>query len=156
MGNNNKTICPHCNLEITNEKQNFCPYCGKSLKNQVKTNSEFQAAVNTADTVKNNGIISSVKSDLSNSKTLHLIKDSAQNTIANAKSADASKKKKIIIGVAIAALLLILVTVICNIHKCDECDKVYIGKKYEISFFDEKEDVCKDCYTDFYSFNFGR
>lgn len=64
------------------------------------------------------------------------------------------KKQKIgiIVGV-IAALLIAIIAIVSNIHTCEECEKTYIGKEYKITFFDQSETVCKECYNGFYSFN---
>lgn len=60
-------------------------------------------------------------------------------------------KKGIIIG-ALAVVIVVIIAVVANIHTCEECDKTFIGKQYEITWFDQSETVCKDCYNDFYSF----
>ncbi len=60
-------------------------------------------------------------------------------------------KKGIIIG-ALVIVVVAAIAVAANIHTCEECDKTFIGKKYEITWFDQSETVCKDCYNDFYSF----
>lgn len=62
-----------------------------------------------------------------------------------------NKKKGIIIG-AVAAIIIMAVSIIANIHTCEECDKIFIGKEYKITWFDQSETVCKDCYNDFYSY----
>ena len=147
-----KTKCPYCNMDILGENKNFCPYCGKNLKMSIENKHNVETVIaNTVDSVKNSEIITSVKSDINNSKTIGMIKDSAQKIIKNTKSKNIFKNKKIIIGVTIVVLLTLII-IISNIHTCDECDKVYFGKKNEISFFGQTEDVCKECYRDFYMF----
>lgn len=60
-----------------------------------------------------------------------------------------SKKTYIIIAVcAFAAIVLLLI--VTNIHKCDECEKVYFGKQYKVSWFGEHEKICRDCYEDWF------
>ena len=54
------------------------------------------------------------------------------------------KNKKVLIGVVvvvIAALALIF-----NTHKCDDCEKIYVGKEYTFNFFGEEYNMCEDCY----------
>lgn len=62
-----------------------------------------------------------------------------------------NKKKGIIIG-AVAAIIIIAVSIIANIHTCEECDKTFIGKEYKITWFDQSETVCKECHDDFYTY----
>lgn len=58
--------------------------------------------------------------------------------------------KKIIPLAVIGVVLLATLILVFNIHTCEECDEVYFGKQYEISFLGETEKVCKDCHEDFY------
>ncbi len=60
-----------------------------------------------------------------------------------AKQTNLSKKSIGIIAAALIAAVLLLVTVAFNTHRCDECDKVYIGRQYELW----GSEICKDCYT---------
>lgn len=148
-----QNICPNCNTAISEEDTYFCPNCGNKLQDRTDAKMTVQTVVsNTAESVKNSAFVQSVKSDLSNSKTVDMIKSSAQNTVKKVKTADNSKKKKGKIVAIISAVVLVLILVVSNIHVCEECDEVYFGKKHTISFWDETEDVCKDCYRDFHSF----
>ncbi len=58
-----------------------------------------------------------------------------------------TKILKITVGVIVVLVLLVTVT---NIHRCPECEEIYFGKSYTISWFGEKEKVCKDCYKSYY------
>lgn len=146
-------VCPNCNTAISEEYTYFCPNCGNKLQDLTDVKPTVQTVVsNTAETVKNSAFVQSVKSDLTNSKTVGMIKSSAQNKVKKLKSADSSKKKKGKIVAIIAAVVLVVILVVSNIHVCEECDEVYFGKKHTISFWGETEEVCKDCYRDFYSF----
>lgn len=62
-------------------------------------------------------------------------------------------KKTVAIICAIAAVIIAAIVLVTNIHTCEECDKTFIGKEYKITWFDQSETVCKECYNDFYSFN---
>lgn len=62
-----------------------------------------------------------------------------------------NRKMGIIIGVVVV-IIITVIAVIANIHTCEECDKTFIGKEYKITWFDQSETVCKECYGDFYSF----
>lgn len=63
-----------------------------------------------------------------------------------------TKNINIKVAAIVAGVLLLIFIIVASIHTCEECDKVYIGKENTISFFGETENVCKDCYNDFYSF----
>lgn len=149
-------ICPKCNKPVENENSKFCQYCGANL-----TTSQMHGDLNNiknqigkvADKVENNKFFQSVKKDLNSSESVSMIKNQVKETANKISTADKKKNgkiKKIICAVAAVLVLLIIVT---NIHQCEECDKVYFGKKYTISFWGESENVCKDCYTDFYSWD---
>lgn len=62
-----------------------------------------------------------------------------------------SKKKGITIG-AVIAIVIIMLSIIANIHTCEECGKTFIGKEYKITWFDQSKTVCKKCYYDFYAY----
>lgn len=60
------------------------------------------------------------------------------------------KKAKLPKIIAAAIILLIVMVTLTNFHRCPECEEIYFGKRYTISWFGEKEKVCKDCYKDYY------
>lgn len=101
--------------------------------------------------------VKSVKNDLNNSQSIDMVKNKAKSAAEKVKivaddiqNGDAAKKKKIKI-IAIAAVVVIVVLIIVtHIHTCEECEKVYFGNKHTISFWGESENVCKECYNDFY------
>lgn len=110
----------------------------------------------------NKSFIDSFKNDIKNSNSIKYIKDKcAKIDVSEIKSkvSDSAKsitsksagikKQKIVISVAVIIIALVVI-VVAHIHKCEECDKVYFGNKYEISFWGQREEVCKDCYNDFY------
>lgn len=106
-----------------------------------------------------NDFVKSVKNDLDNSQSINMIKNKAKTAVGKAKdaadnmqNADAAKKKKMRIIVIIAVVLIVVLIIITHIHTCEECDKVYFGNKHTISFWDETEKVCKECYDDFYGY----
>lgn len=52
-----------------------------------------------------------------------------------------------IIVVTVAVLLVIVGVIVgLNTHRCDECGKIYIGRKYMVF----GSQVCEDCYEDTY------
>ena len=61
-------------------------------------------------------------------------------------------KKTGIIIVIVLAVIIVVIAIVANIHTCEECNKTFIGKEYKITWFDQSETVCKDCYNDFYSY----
>lgn len=62
-----------------------------------------------------------------------------------------NKKKGIIIG-AVIAIVVIIIAIVANLHTCEESGKTYVGKENKITWFDQSETVCKECYNDFYSY----
>lgn len=150
------TVCPNCNKPIENGNSKFCQYCGAELVASIKhddLNNLKDQIGKVADKVENNKFVKSIRNDLNSSESVSMIKNQVKKTANKISSADkmqSGKIKKIVCAVAAVLVLLIIVT---NIHQCEECDKVYFGKKYTISFWGESEDVCKDCYTDFYSWD---
>lgn len=96
--------------------------------------------------VRDNEFVQSVKKDIGSSQSIGMIKEKAQNFQKSEKGKKLNFKKIL----PIAAIALILIIVVSNIHKCDECEEVFFGKKYHVSFFGESEDVCKECYEDYY------
>lgn len=63
------------------------------------------------------------------------------------------KNKMIAILGVFAVIIAAIILIVTNMHTCEECNKTYLGKKYEIVFFGQSEIVCKDCYNDFYLLN---
>lgn len=100
----------------------------------------------------NNEFVESIKQDVETSQSISMIKDKTKSTFEKMQTADSTQKNKIK-KISIAALVIIvLLTVVTHIHKCDDCEKVYFGSKHTITYWGETEDLCKECYDDFYSF----
>lgn len=149
-------VCPNCGKLIENEGAVFCSNCGSRI--DASPTSEKSAAQshiqNAVDKLTENEFVKSVKKDFENSQSVNMVKDKVKDVTENVKDKAAEipyyKKKKIGIFAGIAAVIIVLLIIAANIHTCEECDKVYIGKKHSISFWGQSEDVCKDCYNDFY------
>lgn len=150
--NTTNIVCPKCNVFI-DKNAAFCPNCGTKIGIESSSarienfQNGFKDAVNK---VKKNEFVKSVKQDVGNSQSINIIRDKVKSTADKVKTADTNKRKKVIvIVVAVVIAVLIIAT---HIHQCDECDKVYFGNKHEISYWGETENLCKECYDDFYSF----
>jgi uncharacterized Zn finger protein (UPF0148 family) len=145
-------ICPKCNSILNEDNILFCPNCGTSIKNNtVDKKANIQNGIKDAvNKVKDNEFVKSVKQDLGNSQSINMIKGKAKETANKVKSADINKKKKITTISIIIAVVIVILFIVTHIHQCEECDKVYFGNKHTISFWGETENVCKDCYNDFY------
>ncbi len=55
-------------------------------------------------------------------------------------------KKYFLIGI-VAVVVVAALALIFNTHKCDGCEKTYIGKEYTFNFFGEEYKMCEDCYS---------
>lgn len=150
----NNIACPNCNM-VLNGDFAFCPSCGAKISEntQNEQNNILNSIGEVVNDVKNNDFIKSVKQDLDNSESINMVKDRVKYTSDKIKNADEVKKNKIKKIVIIAAVIVVLLIIAGNIHQCEECDKLYFGKKNTISFWGESENVCKDCYNDFYSWD---
>lgn len=125
------THCPNCNTELENEDATFCPFCGKKIYSE-----------SLVDKVKENSFIKSVGEDLSRSKSIKMIKETAKTSADKIKSGDKKKSSKIIfiiiaVVIAIAALILIL-----NLNTCENCGEVFLGEGHD--FFGDI--YCDDCW----------
>lgn len=154
-------VCPNCGAVIEDENALFCYSCGAIIKNDfAKQEASVQSIIkNTADKVKENEFVKSVKQDLENSQSLNVIKNKAQEGFNSAvdvakgatqkvKSMNAAKKTMAVIIAGAVAVVMVVLIVVTNIHTCDECDKTYFGKEYRlVSVWGNSESVCKDCYN---------
>ena len=80
------------------------------------------------------------------------IKNAVGGAVNSASAGIKAKRNSGILKIVlpIAAVVIVILAVVLNIHTCEECGDVYFGKKNTISFWGESESVCKDCYNDFY------
>lgn len=134
---------------------NFCPQCGARIE-EISYSQESETPNNVEDEekkIKDNEFVQALKQDVGNSQSINMIKNKFESTSEKIKSADDRKKKKFLIIGIIAAAIIVLLVIVTNIHQCEECEKIYFGKRHTISFFGESENVCKDCYNDFYSWD---
>lgn len=134
--------CPKCNCAF-DENVFFCPQCGERIKEGGGPKKQSSSGI--VEKINENEFVKSVKDDFSNSKSIGVIKEKVK-TINSNKNA---QKKLIIILTAVIVFVGIL-TIVSNIHRCDDCDEVYFGKRHKITFFGESEYVCKDCYDDWW------
>lgn len=112
-------------------------------------------ASNVARKVNNNAFVQAVRSDLRSSETIQTVKRTVSQTVDKAKSGvsdNTGGKGKRIAAIIAVAVVVIGLTLGLGLHRCEECDEIYFGKQYKVSFFGETEKVCKDCYDDFYNF----
>lgn len=147
--------CNNCK-QFSEDNANFCPFCGGNSFQDgyaAETAPLETPPDASSDNVSqgNHTFLHSVKNDLQNSDSIRMVKTGVQNAVTKVKTADAKKKKQMKIAAIIAAAALIVILIISNIHICEECDKVYLGKQYTIRFWGETEDVCKECYNDYYA-----
>ncbi|MGN0526706.1 MAG: zinc-ribbon domain-containing protein [Acutalibacteraceae bacterium] len=157
-------FCSNCGKEVSDGAV-FCSNCGANIgvlpvedavpganvpnenQNSSVPNVGFEDKINK---VKDNEFVKAVKNDVGNSQSLNMIKGKVDTTVEKAKNSNITKKfnkKFVIIGIVVIAILV----VVLNLHKCEECDEIYFGKKNVISFWGESSEVCDDCYEDFYS-----
>ena len=156
-------FCSNCGKQLP-EGSAFCSGCGAQIKNQAvaseQENSPQKNAVNLdgiknnltngVQKVKDNEFVKSVKEDIGNSASINIINDKVNETADKVKTVNNAKNSKFKkIGI-IAIATIVIITVVSKIHTCEECDEVYFGKEYTISFWGETENVCEDCYNDWY------
>lgn len=151
-------FCQYCGSPIE-PKTVFCSNCGSKLVGNFQSGNFGNQIKHAAQKVQNNEFVKSFKSDINNSKSIGMIKEKAQNTAVKTKNLTSNVKaknftskqvKKIIIAASVVFVLLLALIIGTHIHKCDECEEVYFGKKYTISFWGEREDICKECYNDLF------
>lgn len=144
--------CPKCGSERRSGSAAFCEICGYNFNAQQKPQPVVlqPAPPNTA-------VCTACGCKLGDNNAAFCPQCGAPVKVQPVVTTDKPKlklKSNIVKIIApIAAVVLLLIIVVSNIHTCEECDKTYLGKKYTITFWDESENVCKDCYEDFYSFN---
>lgn len=156
-------VCPNCGKLIEDENAVFCSNCGSKIDSALDSEkSNVQKSVqNAVEKLKENEFVKSVKNDFQNSQSVSMIKDKvkdATNSIKNKTAEVTSKtsgvtpnnKKKIGVISGIVAVVIVLIAIVSCIHICDECDKTYLGIKHTVTFWGETENLCKDCYDDFY------
>ncbi len=136
-------VCPKCDGPISNPNAKVCEFCGADLTKPI---TQHTSVSDFAKKIGDNEFVKSVKSDVQKSESLKFIKDKA-------KGGNIYLKKQMRTAMAIIAVFVLIVVVATHIHKCEECDKIYFGNKNTINFWGETEDVCKDCYKDFYSWD---
>ncbi len=157
--------CVNCHQTLE-DNDIFCPNCGTKAEEFVTPITPNPTApvpptsnattpadeANTANPDNNQNFIRSVQQDFQNSQSLGMLKNKMHTAADKVKNADAEKKKKLKIISIIAVLAVVVLLCVTNIHRCEECDKVYLGKQYTIRFWGgTNEDVCKECYNDYYA-----
>lgn len=138
--------------EKTEPESAVCKCCGTELMSGIDEKvPEFDSEklvekeVEEESNEKEIGLTEAIKNDLGNSETARLLKSKIEEK--SGKSQFSRQKKMIAALLAVVVLVFIIAT---NIHTCEECEKVYFGKEYSISFFGEHEGMCKECYDNFF------
>lgn len=150
------SVCRNCGKAIENESALFCSGCGAEIGGDTEvTKSNIKDAVQTSvEKLKENEFVKSVKNDIQNSQSVSMIKDKVKDATDSLKNKATGipyyKKRKIGIFAGVFAAVVVLLLLVTSIHTCDECDKTYLGKKHTVTFWGETENLCKDCYDDFY------
>ena len=130
-----KPKCQNCGAELTDSGAQFCPYCGERTNGDTKDElieKQFERAAKAV------------------SGAVKTVSNTTGTLVDKAKSLEPKKKKSAIIAAAASVFVIIALVLVLNIHRCDECDRVYFGKQYELSFFGETEKICGDCYHDWW------
>ncbi len=147
--------CIKCNSSIDDDAV-FCPNCGEKIETEtvdIGSNNSVQENIkNTVNKVNNNEFVESVKQDVKNSQSIGIIKDQVKTTASKVKTSDGATMNKIKAIAIIVVVAIVVLIVGTHIHHCDECDKIYFGNKHEITYWGETENMCGDCYDDYYSF----
>lgn len=149
-------VCSNCGKPIEDANAKFCYNCGVRIDSElVSKKTDTQKSVkNVTKKLLNNEFVKSVKQDFENSQSLGIVKEKVKDTAKSVKNkapevSSAQTKKIGIIG-GVLAVIIVFVVLVTSIHTCDECDKTYFGKKHTVTFWGETENLCKDCYNDFY------
>lgn len=162
-------ICEKCGTEI-DENGRFCPFCGSEISSGAGENDDYanvspnpldNGMSNVIDVDSDNsasGFYQALKDDLKKSESLNIAKDQANKAtgklnelIEKLKQAD-GRTKKIIAGVTGTLVLLVVVlSIVTNIHVCEDCGKRYVGKVYHVGGIFSEYNLCKDCRDEFYS-----
>lgn len=133
-----KNICPKCHTPVSDPNSKYCYKCGTRLNNFVGHENLYPPQYNNKK-LENKNVLNTFSSfEAAVNEKLHM---SPQNS------------KILIICLSCILVVVIIASILFScIHKCDECGDVYFGKKNTISFFGMEEEVCDDCYSDYYSF----
>ncbi len=106
-----------------------CPNCGKEIENEEAAFcSGCGAKIDSITEVNKTNIKDTIQTSVDKLKDNEFVK-SVRNDFQNSQSVGIIKDKV-----------------------KDECDKTYLGKKHEVTFWGETENLCKDCYNDFYGY----
>ena len=133
-----KNICPNCHTPVSDPTSKYCYKCGAKLNNFAGHQNMSPPYYNKP---KPNG-----KSALNRISSL-------ENAVDGKLHIGPQNTRILLICVVCVLVLVIIASILFPfIHRCDECGNIYFGKKNTISFFDLEEDVCDECYKDFYSF----
>ncbi len=143
-------FCPNCGTKIE-EDAKFCGECGKTI--QIPMQSAAQADVQPPTPQQGQDPAHNPKLVIDLNGAANFASDKAKIVKEKVKKAKNGSNKKFIPLIAAGAAALVALIVVFNIHTCEECDEVYFGKQYKVSFFGESEKVCKECYEDFYDFS---
>lgn len=149
-------LCDNCQTLIDDDSAAFCFNCGAKLNlcmdDQVKDKSDLIGVAN--EKVRENELVKSVKEDFINSQSLNMVKNKVKETAETVKEKSSNinphRKKKVKIIACIVAGTMLFIVIATHIHMCDECGETYFGKKHIVEFWDEKENICQDCYNNYF------
>lgn len=125
------TICLNCG-EVREDKSSECPKCGIDFNSsQYAVKELVELGRNTPD------------------KPIKYTK--RKNLNSNLKN----KYKKIVLIISVVVVALILV--ILGVHRCEECEEIFIGMGYTYTspLIGEEVLLCDDCYNEIYDYYYG-
>lgn len=119
----------------------FCSKCGAELEEESKFCSKCGEKVNKIIPIDLNEIGSNVTDSIKNFDT-DKVKEKVKTTYGK------GKKYGVYIGGVIILLLMIWMST--NAHKCDSCGKTFFGPEYYDSW-DTNKVMCEECAREYYA-----
>ncbi len=125
--------CKNCGYEVA-EGELFCSACG--------TRVSFSSKQEASGANFSGGFVQSIKKGIGSTEVINKVKSKVN-------SVDKAKRKKICIVSVTAIILIIAVSLFINVHTCERCGRIYMGKGY--NFHGEFNDyqICRDCFMDY-------
>ena len=140
---------------------NFCSFCGSDdfeiteklvpVEEEVSGNETFNAikdkTVKKLKVGKQEGseLFNAMKNDVSKSEFLKITKEKTQNISSKVPKGNKSGKIKKVLVVLVVVIVVALSIAVSCIHRCDNCDDFYFGKKHTINFYGDEYVVCDAC-----------
>lgn len=153
-------LCKACNNETSIEDK-FCSNCGgndfeivEKMLPVEETTSKSEAINSIKDKTveklkagKEEGaeLFNAMKNDVSKSEFIKMIREKVKGVSKKApKENKSGKKKKVLIALAVVIVVALGIGFSC-VHRCDNCDDFYFGKKHTFNFYGDEYVVCDDC-----------